>query len=83
MHCFALLRAAVHNHLDIARWLITELCVDVNDMPLEWGDTEISPLILAVDAGHVEMVQLLLQLGANTLKEDHLALNSQDIISNL
>ena len=55
-----LLIAAMMNRVEICRLLLENGCVDVNDESSRWRTT---PLRLAVKAGHVKVVKLLLDFG--------------------
>ncbi|KAH7138138.1 hypothetical protein B0J11DRAFT_609740 [Dendryphion nanum] len=66
----SLLRGIIRNHINIVSCLISEVGVDISNSPSGWVDLELTPLILAVDAGHLEMVYLLLQSGAEPFEED-------------
>lgn len=68
---FALLRAVLSGHLDIVRWLIEDVGVDVNNKAGLGIYPELLPLILAVDAGRVAIVKLLRwELGADPIPEE-------------
>lgn len=67
---FALLRAVVSGHLDIVRWLVEDVGVDVNNKAKLGADAELLPLVLAVDTGRVDMAKLLrCELGAEPIPE--------------
>ena len=67
---FALLRAIASGHLEFVRWMILEMKLDP-DYNACCGTTILTPLLLAVDTGNVEMVRVLVQqLNATPLDKD-------------
>jgi len=67
---FALLRATISGHLEFVRWMILDMKLDP-DYNACCGTTILTPLLLAVDTGNVEMVRVLIQhLNATPLDKD-------------
>ena len=60
-----LLTAAMMNRVEICRLLLEVRHVDINEVSSRWKTT---PLRLAVKAGHVKVVKLLLESGTNTMR---------------
>ncbi len=65
----ALSKAAASGRRDIVEFLIDK-GADVNELFVDEGDYQATPLILASAAGHLEVVQLLLLKGADPLIKD-------------
>jgi hypothetical protein len=70
---FAVFRAIVAGRLDVVRWFVEDVGVNMEEIGWDTSEEEqLTPLILAVDSGNTEMVRLLTeQLSVEFLGEEY------------